>query len=135
VILAVEWAGSLFIAWCGWRRGLEGRWSPDMPDRLIFGPWETAFLSAVDAVLWGPLFEEPGFRGLVHVSLRARLYPVPAALFSALHLYSLTGFLAVCWSGRVFALGFERYRSLLPVMVVQGIGNVLSLGTVLLFYR
>ncbi len=139
-ILTLEWAGSLLIAWLSWKLNLESHWSQGLHDRLLFGPWETTFFSAVDMVAWGPMVEEIAFRGLLYVTLRSRFKPLPAAAisagaFSALHFYSLPGFLAVFWSGLVFALAFERFRSLLPVMAVHAASNALALSTVLLFYR
>ncbi len=140
VVLAVEWTGSLLIAWTSWKLNLDSHWSEGLHDRLIFGPWETTLFNAIDVVVWGPIAEEIGFRGLVYVALRSRFKPLVAAvlsagLFSSLHFYSFPGFLAVFWSGLVFALAFERFRSLLPIMLVHSAGNALSLSTVLLFYR
>lgn len=140
VLLAIEWTGTLLIAWAGWKFGMDSHWSQGLYERMIFGPWNTTVLSAFNMVVWTAVFEEIGFRGLVYVALRSRLRPVPAAvlsaaLFSALHLYSLVGFLSVFWSGLVLAFAFERFRSLLPGMVVHAAGNMLTLSTVLLFYR
>lgn len=139
-ILSLEWAGTLVIAWLGWQFGLTAHWSAGLQERAIFGPWQTAALGGVNLVLWAPLFEELGFRGLVYGSLRARLNPraaivASAVLFSALHLYSMIGFLSVFWSGVVLAYSYERFRSLLPGMLVHSTGNLLAMNTVLLFYR
>lgn len=139
-LLAVEWSGMLFIAWAGWHLGWETHWSQGLSERMVFGPWETTVLGGVNMVLWTAVFEEIGFRGLLYVTLRAWWRPVPAALacagiFSALHLYSIVGFLSVFWTGLVLCYAFERFRSLLPGMVVHGASNMLTLSTVLLFYR
>ncbi len=139
-VLALEWAGSLLIAWLGWKFGWQAHWSEGLYERAIFGPWQTAVLSGVNVVLWAPIFEEIGFRGLIFGTLRARFTPrtamlLSALLFSALHLYSLTGFLAVFWSGLVLAWAYHRFGSLLPGMVVHGAGNLLAMSTVFLFYR
>ena len=138
-VLALEWCGTLCIAWLGWKVGLESHWSEGLYERAIFGPWQTTVLGAVNTVVWAPLFEEIGFRGLIYTTLRSRLAPLAivlsAVLFSALHMYSLAGFLAVFWSGMVLAWAYERYRSLLPGMLVHAAGNLLAIGTVVLFYR
>jgi len=139
-VLALEWSGSLLIAWVGWQLGYQAHWSEGVYERFIFGPWQTAFLGGVNLVLWAPIFEELGFRGLVYGTLRGLLRPwaailASALLFSSLHLYSLTGFLAVLWSGLVLAWAYERFRSLLPGMVVHAAGNLLAMGTLVLFYR
>lgn len=139
-MLAAEWCGTLLIAWLGWKFGLNAHWSEGLYEQEIFGSWQTAALSGINLVLWAPLFEEVGFRGLIYTSLRSRLSPrtaivASALLFSALHLYSWLGFLSVLWSGVVLAYAYERFRSLLPGMIVHGVGNLLALNTVLLFYR
>lgn len=139
-VLALEWCGSLLIAWLGWSFGWQSHWSEGLYERVIFGPWQTAVLSSVNVVLWAPIFEEIGFRGLIFGTLRSRFSPwiaivASALLFSALHLYSLTGFLAVFWSGLVLAWAYHRFGSLLPGMVVHAAGNLLAMSTILLFYR
>ncbi len=139
-ILALEWAGTLLIAWMSWKFGWQPHWSEGLFERVIFGPWQTAFLSGVNLVIWAPIFEEIGFRGLLYTTIRSRFTPwvaiiVSALIFSSLHLYSLPGFLAVFWSGLVLAYAYERYRSLLPCIIVHALGNLLTISTVLLFYR
>ena len=86
------------------------------------------------------MFEEIGFRGLLYVTLRSRLRPLHAAVissgvFSLLHLYSISGFLSVFWSGLVWAYAFERFRSLMPAMMTHAIGNLFALSLILVFYR
>lgn len=139
-VLALEWCGTLLIAWLGWKFGLQSHWSEGLYEREIFGPWQTVVFSSVNLVIWAPIFEEIAFRGVLYGSLRSRLAPrsamvVSAALFSALHLYSLPGFLAVFWSGLVLAYAYERFGSLWPCILVHSAGNLLTLSTVLLFYR
>ncbi|MEJ2509093.1 MAG: type II CAAX endopeptidase family protein [Gammaproteobacteria bacterium] len=139
-LLALEWCGSLCIAWLGWKVGLEAHWSEGIYERAIFGPWQTTLLGGINAVLWAPLFEEIGFRGLLFPTIRARfgVWPgiaISAVIFASLHLYSAAGFLAVLWSGLVLAWAYERYRSLVPGMIVHAAGNLLAVSTVVLFYR
>jgi membrane protease YdiL (CAAX protease family) len=138
--LAIEWLGSVLIGWLGWRLGIGSHWSDGVQERMIFGPSETVWLAAVNFIIWAAIFEEIGFRGLLYTTLRSRINMklailLSALLFSALHLYSLAGFLSVFWSGIVLAYVYERYHSLLPGMVIHSASNMLSLSTVLLFYR
>jgi membrane protease YdiL (CAAX protease family) len=138
--LAIEWLGSVLIGWLGWKLGVGSHWSDGVQERMIFGPAKTVWLASINFVLWAAIFEEIGFRGLLYTTLRGRLnvklsLVISALLFSALHLYSLAGFLSVFWSGLVLAYVYERYHSLLPAMIIHGASNLLSLGTVLLFYR
>lgn len=139
-ILALEWIGTLLIAWISWKFGWQSHWSEGLYERLIFGPWQTAFLTGINLVIWAPIFEEIGFRGLLYTTIRSRFAPwvaiiISALIFSSLHLYSLPDFLAVFWSGLVLAYAYERYRSLLPCIVVHALGNLLTMSTILLFYR
>ena len=139
-VLAIEQAGALFIAWASWHLGFDSHWSQGLPERLIWAPWNTTLLGSLNTIVWGPVLEEIGFRGLLYVTLRSRLAPLPAALISAgvfagLHPYSLPAFLAVFWSGLIWALAFERLRSLLPIMIAHAGTNLYAVMTVVLFYR
>jgi uncharacterized protein len=139
-VLAIQWGGNMAIAWLGWALGVEGHWSHGLHELTVFGSWRSTLLTAFNAVVWAAVIEEIAFRGLVYVTLRSVMRPwlaivLSAALFSVLHLYSLTALLSVFWSGLILAWSFERFRSLLPAMVVHGIGNALAVSTLLLFYR
>lgn len=137
--VAIDWLGSMIISWVSWTIGVSSHWSEALNERLVFGPSMTMWLGMINLVIFAAVFEELGFRGLVYSTMRSRLnarwaIAISALLFSSVHLYSLAGFLSVLWSGLVLAYMYERYRSLLPGMVVHGAGNLLSFGTVLLFY-
>lgn len=139
-LLALEWVGLILIGWGTWQLGLESHWASSIHERLVFGPTETVILSAIAFVIWAPIFEEIGFRGLVYTSIRSHFTPtfaivITAALFSALHLKSIAGFLSIFWSGLILAYAYERYHSLLPGIIIHAIGNLINLSTVLLFYR
>lgn len=139
-LLTLEWVGLLLIGWGTWKLGLGSHWSEGMQERLVFGPTQTVVLSTISMVIWAPIFEEIGFRGLLYSSLRSKLAPttaivISALLFSAMHLYSVAGFLSVFWSGLILAYAYERYHSLLPGMVIHAAGNLLSISPLLLFYR
>ena len=58
-----------------------------------------------------------------------------AGFFSAVHFYSLPGFLMTFWSGFVWAIAFERARSLIPGIAAHTIYNLLFVAGVLLTYR
>jgi membrane protease YdiL (CAAX protease family) len=140
VVIAVDMGGSLAINWAGWKLGLAPHWSEGINERWLWGPWSTTLMSSVDAVLWAPLFEELGFRGLLYVTLRTRMPPLAAAvassaLFSATHVTSLPTSLAFFWSGMVWCYAFERFRTLVPGMVGHAAGNMLAVASVLMFYR
>jgi membrane protease YdiL (CAAX protease family) len=52
-----------------------------------------------------------------------------------MHGTSVPAFIGIFWSGLVWALVFERCRSLLPAIIAHSTGNMLALASVLLFYR
>jgi membrane protease YdiL (CAAX protease family) len=137
--LALDWLGMMAIGWLAWHLGLAGHWAEGVDERLIFGPASTLWLGVINLVVFTPVLEELGFRGLIYTSMRSRLrpawaIPLSALLFSSMHLYSLPGFLTVFWSGMILAWVYERYRSLLPGMFIHAAGNLLSFTTVVLFY-
>jgi len=139
-LLAMDMLGQMTIGWGTWKLGFGDHWSAGIQERLVFGPQATVIWSTINIVLWTPVMEEIGFRGLVYTTMRSRLGPtlaivVSALLFSALHLKSVAGFLSIFWSGLLLAYAYERYHSLLPGMVMHAAGNLLYLGTILLFYR
>jgi len=139
-LLALELIGLMLIGWGTWQLGLGSHWAQGIQERLVFGPTETVVFSVINIIVWTPIFEEIGFRGLLYTSFRQRLSPtlaivISAMLFSILHLKSLNGFLSIFWSGLILAYAYEKYRSLLPGILIHSIGNLLYLSTILLFYR
>jgi uncharacterized protein len=139
-VLAIQWGGNMVIAWLGWAAGLEGHWSHGIHELALFGSLRNTLITGFNAVVWAAVIEEIAFRGLVYVTLRSVMRPwlaimLSAALFSGLHLYSMTAMLSVFWSGLVLAWSFERFRSLLPGMAAHAIGNALAVSTLMLFYR
>jgi len=139
-LLALELIGLMLIGWGTWQLGLGSHWAQGIQERLVFGPTETVIFSVINIIVWTPIFEEIGFRGLIYTSFRQRLSPtlaivISAMLFSVLHLKSLNGFLSIFWSGLILAYAYEKYRSLLPGILIHSVGNLLYLSTILLFYR
>lgn len=140
VLLALELSGLMLIGWGTWKLGLESHWSSGIQERLVFGATDVIVFSMINIILWTPILEEIGFRGLLYTTLRSKFTPtiaivISAILFSALHLKSLNGFLSIFWSGLILAYAYERYHSLLPGIVIHAVGNLIYLSTILLFYR
>lgn len=139
-LLAMDMLGQLLIGWGTWKLGIGDPWSTGIQERLVFGPETTVIWSTINIVVWVPVMEEIGFRGLIYTTLRSRAGPtlaivLSAALFSAVHIQTLAGFLSIFWSGLLLAYAYERYHSLLPGIVMHSAGNMLYLSTILLFYR
>jgi hypothetical protein len=120
--------------------GFESHWTDGFPEDLLWDPWWAVALSAADTVLWTPVVEELAFRGILFGSLRTRLPVVPsallsAALFAVAHGYGVAGFASVLWSGTLWALAYERTRSLIPGMIAHGANNLIVDVTYLLLLR
>jgi uncharacterized protein len=111
-----------------------------IPEELLFDPPGDLLLSCLDAVVWAPLIEEIAFRGLLYTTLRRRLPVLAAAalssvIFGAVHGYSLQGFLVICWSGFLWALVYERSRTLWPGIICHAVSNALAIASPILVYR
>ena len=79
--------------------------------------------------MWAPLIEELAFRGVLYATLRKALgvWPamgVSAVFFALVHGYGVVGFASVFWSGILWALAYERTRSLLPAILGHAINNL-----------
>jgi hypothetical protein len=140
VAISVDLIGTYAIGWTTWAAGVHGHWTEGFDEILVWGSQRSVVLASLDYVLWAPLFEELAFRGLLYASLRARFGVVAAALlssgvFAVLHFYSAAGFLVTFWSGLVWALTFERTRSLLPGIAAHVVYNALYVAHQLLIYR
>lgn len=139
-LFAVEQGGGAILVWIAELGGLSSHWTEGLDETLLWAVPGRAAWYAVDAVAWAPLFEEIGFRGLVYVTLRFRLRPWPAALlgglaFSAVHLYTWPGFFAIWWSGFVWAVAYEKTRSLWPCILCHALHNLLWTSSYALVYR
>ncbi|MFC1707511.1 lysostaphin resistance A-like protein [Planctomycetota bacterium] len=140
VMVSVGWIGSWAIVIAATSMGAEMPWHESIIEELLWGSTGTVLLTSADAVIAAPLFEEILFRGIIYASIRSRLAPLPAALtsaalFSVLHLYSPIGFVMVMWSGVLWALVYEKCRSLWPGIFAHAADNLLVCCMHLFLYR
>ncbi|MGH7349876.1 MAG: lysostaphin resistance A-like protein [Candidatus Rokuibacteriota bacterium] len=140
VLLGVSLAGESLLAIGLTAFGVTSHWADGFLEDFLWGSPATVAASMVDGVIWAPSFEELAFRGLLYPTLRLRLPPWPAALlssalFGVAHGYGAQGFVAVTWSGMVWALGYERTRSLLPGVLAHAASNLLATTSFLLLLR
>ncbi|HEY9758493.1 MAG TPA: CPBP family glutamic-type intramembrane protease [Oculatellaceae cyanobacterium] len=89
-------------------------------------PASTIFFYLTLAVL-APICEETLFRGFLYANLRRSLGVFPsmaisAALFAAFHM-DVGAFLPLFTLGSLFALVFEKHKSIVPSMVAHGLWN------------
>lgn len=120
--------------------GVSSHWADGFLEEFLWGPPAAVVAGTLDGVVWAPIFEELAFRGLLYPTLRLRLPAwlaalLSAAIFAFAHGYGIQGFAAVTWSGMVWALGYERTRSLLPGMLAHAGSNLLATSSFLLLLR
>lgn len=120
--------------------GIESHWADGLPEDLLWDPpWLIAF-GTLDTVIWTPFVEELTFRGLLYGTLRtvtgAPLAAVASGcLFAAAHGYGFAGFASVFLSGVLWALAYERSRSLWPGILAHAVNNLSVTVTYLVLLR
>ena len=80
------------------------------------------------------------FRGILYGTLRLRFGPgvstlVSAGIFALAHGYGAVGFASVLMSGVLWAVAYERTRSLLPGILAHAANNVQATAIVLATLR
>ncbi len=120
--------------------GITPHWSEGFAQFAMWKPKQLVLLDAFNVCTWAPVFEEIGFRGLLYATLRCRYRPwqaalLSAALFGAPHVHSLPTWASITWSGFVYALAFERCRSLLPGILCHAWSCAFGVAATWVFYR
>ncbi len=130
-LIALALAGDALIDWGVRRLGFPPHWADGLFEGLLWEPLGSFLIDAFSAVVWAPIVEEIVFRGLLYGTLRTFLGMWPAAIASAAifalpHGYAVAGSLSVLMSGVLWALAYERTRSLLPGMIAHAANNLMS---------
>jgi membrane protease YdiL (CAAX protease family) len=120
--------------------GVGLHWSEGFESFAIWEHKPLVIANAVDACVWLPFFEEIGFRGLLYATLRRHYRPwqaalLSAAVFGAAHLHSLPDLVGLTWSGVVYAIAFERCKSLLPGILCSAWAAAFAIAATVLLYR
>lgn len=140
VLLGLSLAGESLLAFALGGLGVTSHWADGFLEDFLWGAPTMVAAGTLDGVGWAPVFEELAFRGLLYPTLRLRLPPwtaalLSSALFGVAHGYGVQGFAAVTWSGMIWALGYERTRSLLPGILAHAASNLLATSSFLLLLR
>ena len=120
--------------------GVETHWADGLPEDLLWDPPWQVVLGTLDTVVWTPFVEELTFRGLLYGTLRT-VTGVPlaamasACIFAIAHGYGPTGFLSVLISGLLWAIAYERTRSLVPGILAHAANNLSVTITYLVLLR
>ena len=139
-LVGVSTLADVLIELGGTRLGVETHWTDGFQERLVWGTPGEVLADVLDSCVFAPVLEEPLFRGVLYGTLRLRLGPAPAilasaALFALAHGYGVVGFASVFASGVLWALAYERTRSLLPGMLAHAASNVQATAIVLAALR
>ena len=139
-LVGVSTLADVLVDLAGARLGVETHWTDGFQERLVWGTPAEVVADAIDSCAFAPILEEPLFRGVLYATLRLRLGPAPAtlvsaALFALAHGYGVVGFVSVFVSGVLWALAYERTRSLLPGMLAHAVSNIQATTIVLATLR
>jgi len=129
VIIAISSSGSFIINLFLANFDLDVPWTEGIYDVLFWGTATEKSMELINVIIWAPIIEEIIFRGLFYVSLRSVFKPLLAAfitglLFALLHFYSFSGMLDLIWVSIVWALAYERCKSLLPIILAHSFSNI-----------
>jgi hypothetical protein len=139
-LVGVSTLADVLTELAGTRLGVSTHWTDGFQERLVWGAPAAVAADILDSCVFAPVVEELLFRGLLYGTLRLRLGPLPAtllsaALFAVAHGYGVIGFASVFGSGVLWALAYERTRSLLPGILAHATGNVQATAIVLATLR
>lgn len=139
-LLSAAALGGWGIVWISERLKLPIHWAESFDADFVWGSSSTVGLIGIHAVVFGPIFEELLFRGLLFATLRTKFDFGPAAIlsaimFSLIHGYGIAGFLSVAWTGVLWAWAYEKTGSLLPGVIAHGIHNFLWSSVLIAFLR
>ena len=140
VLVALSILGELTIALVVSTFHLKTDWTDGLLEDLLWGSWMAVFGAAVDSIVWAALVEEVAFRGILYGTLRTKLSVGPAALlsagcFAAVHGYGTLGLASVFWGGIVWAVAYERTRSLWPAILAHGVNNLMVTAEFVWLFR
>jgi membrane protease YdiL (CAAX protease family) len=140
VLVALSILGEFMISLVVSIFHLKTDWTDGLLEDLLWGSWLAVFGSALDSIVWAPAVEEVAFRGILYGALRTKLGMGPAALlsagaFAAVHGYGPLGLASVFWSGIIWAVAYERTRSLWPAILAHGVNNLMVTAEFIYLFR
>ena len=140
VLVALSLLGELAITFIVSSFHFKTDWTDGLLEEVLWGSWWIVLGTAVDSTLWAPVVEEVAFRGILYGTLRTKLGVAPAAMlsgamFAVVHGYGAIGFASVLWSGIIWAVAYEKTRSLWPAILAHGINNLLVTSEFAWLYR
>ncbi len=130
VVIGLSMLGETAIMLVSGAFHYQPHWADGLLENLLWGPPWLAACEIFDSVVWAPLIEELAFRGVLYATLRMTVGVWPAVglsagIFALVHGYGAVGFASVFWSGLLWAVAYERTRSLLPAILGHMFNNLL----------
>lgn len=129
-VIGLSVLGEVAITFVSGAFSYKPHWADGLLENILWGtPWLAA-CEVLDSVVWAPLIEELAFRGVLYATLRMTVGVWPAVglsagIFALVHGYGAAGFASVLWSGILWAVAYERTRSLLPAILGHVFNNLL----------
>jgi len=139
-VVALGLLGDLLIVLGGEAFEWSVNWRDWFLPQLVWGSQLDLFKTGFEVVLLAPVFEEIIFRGLLYSTLRAK-FTRPfsiigsALIFALAHGYGFVAFLAVFWSGLLWAWAYERTGSILPGICAHALNNGLVVYSLVAIFR
>ena len=129
VVIGLSVLGEAVIAIVSGALNYKPHWADGLLENMLWGPPWLVACEMLDSAVWAPLIEELAFRGVLYATLRMTVGVWPAvglsaAVFALVHGYGAIGFVSVFWSGILWALAYERTRSLLPAILGHMFNNL-----------
>ena len=139
-LIGVSIVGDFLLDLVGTYLGLAPHWTDGFQESLVWGTAGEVLVDSLDSCVFAPVLEELLFRGVLYGTFRLRFGPaaatgISAGLFAVAHGYGVIGFASVLMSGVLWAVAYERTRSLLPGMLAHAANNVQATAIVLLSLR
>jgi membrane protease YdiL (CAAX protease family) len=139
-LAGVSTVGDVLLELVGSGLGFAAHWTDGFQERLLWGSHGDVAVDTLDSCLIAPVLEELLFRGVLYGTLRLRLGPWPATavsagVFALAHGYGVIGFASVAMSGVLWAVAYERTRSLWPGILAHALNNVQATAIVLATLR
>ena len=130
VVIGLSVLGEMVITLVSGALNYKPHWTDGLLENLLWGPSWLAACEVLDSAVWAPLIEELAFRGVLYATLRMTVGVWPAVglsagIFALVHGYGAIGFTSVLWSGILWAVAYERTRSLLPAILGHMFNNLL----------
>lgn len=127
-VIALGLIGDWVIMLGGAAFEISAHWTEWFISPLVWGSHAALLKIAIDVVVVAPIFEELIFRGIVFSTLRTKWGFTASMIGSAMvfalaHGYGPVAFLAVFWSGLLWAWLYERTGSVIPGMCAHAVNN------------